>query len=89
MTANGLAMRSAFKLRHLKRLKMKQGTEVSTTGTEALRIAGVGTRLFGVYSPEDDLLSVHATEEGAEDNKGNYEKQHGEGFYVDYVMLQP
>ena len=49
----------------------------------------VGTRLFGIYSPEDDLLAVHATQDGAEENKANYEKHHGEGFYVDYVMLQP
>lgn len=61
----------------------------NATSDEALPIAGVGTRLFGVYSPEDDLLAVHATEDGAEDNKANYEKQHGEVFYVDYVMLQP
>jgi len=68
---------------------MKQGTEVFESTDKALHIAGVGTRLFGVYSPEEDLLAVHATEEGAEENKGNYEKHHGEGFYVDYVMLQP
>jgi hypothetical protein len=68
---------------------MKQETEVSESTDKALHIAGVGTRLFGVYSPEDDLLAVHATEEGADDNKANYENQHGEGFYLDYVMLQP
>lgn len=56
---------------------------------KALHIAGVGTRLFGVYSPEEDLLAVHATEQGAEENKGKYEKHHGKGFYVDYVMLHP
>lgn len=68
---------------------MKQGIEISENTDKALHIACVGTRLFGVYSPEDDLLAVHATEDGAEDNKVKYEKQHGEGFYVDYVMLQP
>ena len=68
---------------------MEQGTEVSESTDKALHIAGVGTRLFGVYSPEEDLLSVHATEQGAEENKANYEKHHGEGFYIDYVMLQP
>lgn len=68
---------------------MKQGTEVSESTDKALHIAGVGTRLFGVYSPEEDLLAVHATEQGAEENKAKYEKHHGEGFYVDYVMLQP
>jgi len=67
---------------------MKQGTEVSESADKALHMAGVGTRLFGVYSPEEDLLAVHATEQGAEENKANYEKHHGEGFYVDYVMLQ-
>ena len=32
---------------------MKQGTEVSESTDKALHIAGVGTRLFGVYSPEE------------------------------------
>ena len=69
---------------------MKQGTEVSTTGTEALRIAGVGTRLFGVYSPDDNLLSVHLTEEGAQENKRAFEKNYKvEGYTVDYVILNP
>ena len=35
----------------------------------------VTKELYGVYSPEDDLLSVHYTENGAEENKKNYEKQ--------------
>ena len=56
---------------------------------EQLRIGGVSTFFFGVYSPENDLLAVHATEDGAEKNKINYEKHYGDGFYVDYVMLQP
>jgi len=68
---------------------MKQGTEVSETTDKALHTAGVDTRIFGVYSPEDYLLALHVTEDGAEQNKANYEKQHGDGFYVDYVMLQP
>jgi hypothetical protein len=74
-------------------MKDKLTTNVHSEQVFPLAQAGgaaysIGTRLFGVYSPEDDLLAVHATEEGADDNKANYEKQHGEGFYVDYVMLQ-
>lgn len=69
---------------------MKQRTEVSTTGTEALHIAGVGTRFFGVYSPDDNLLSVHLTEEGAEENRKAFEKNYKiEGYTVDYVILNP
>ena len=69
---------------------MKQGTEASTTGTEALRIAGVGTRLFGVYSPDDNLLSVHISEDGAEENKTAFEENYKiKGYYVDYVILNP
>jgi hypothetical protein len=69
---------------------MKQGTEVSKSTDKALHIAGVGTRLFGVYSPDDSLLSVHLSEEGAEENKNNFEKNYKiEGYYVDYVMLYP
>ena len=67
---------------------MKQGTEVSTTGTEALRIASVGTRLYGVYSPDDNLLSVHITQEGAEYRKFQFENSYKiEGYYIDYVIL--
>jgi len=67
---------------------MKQGTEVSESTDKALHIAGVGTRLFGVYSPDDNLLSVHISEEGAEENKTSFEKNYKiEGYYVDYVIL--
>lgn len=47
----------------------------------------VTKELYGVYSPEDDLLSVHYTESGAEENKNNYEKHHGDNFYVDKVII--
>ena len=43
--------------------------------------------LYGVYSTEDDLLSVHYTESGAEENKKYYEKHHGDNFYVDKVTI--
>ena len=43
--------------------------------------------LYGVYTPEDELTAVHKTEEGANKNKDLYESQHGEGFYVDVVVL--
>ena len=43
--------------------------------------------IYGLYSPEDDLLSIHRTEIGANKNKESYEAQHGEGFYVDLVTL--
>lgn len=69
---------------------MKQGIKVSESTDKALHIAGVGTRLFGVYSPDDSLLSVHVSEEGAEENKNAFEKNYKiEGYYVDYVMLHP
>jgi len=44
-------------------------------------------KLWGVYSPEDELLAVHSTEDGAELNFGRYLRQHGEGFYVDIVVV--
>lgn len=69
---------------------MKQGTEVSENTDKALHIAVVGTRLFGVYSPDDNLLSVHLTEEGAEENREAFEKNYKiEGYTVDYVILNP
>lgn len=46
-------------------------------------------RLFGVYSPENELLAVHKTEEGAEENRKKYTKAHGAGFYVDFVVVHP
>ena len=45
------------------------------------------SKLFGLYSPEGDLLSVHKTEIGANKNKERIEAQHGEGFYVDYGII--
>ncbi len=47
------------------------------------------TYLFGVYSPDEDLVAVHRTEEGAIQNKDHYENHHGEGFYVDIVLIHP
>ena len=69
---------------------MKKGTEVSESTDKALNITGGGTRLFGVYSPDDSLLSVHVSEECAEENKTAFEKNYKiEGYYVDYVLLHP
>jgi hypothetical protein len=45
--------------------------------------------LFGVYSPEEELLSVHRTSGGAEENKESHVKAHGEGFSVDHVVIHP
>ena len=42
---------------------------------------------YGLYSPEDDLLSVHYTIFGAKKNKEQFEKTHGEGFYIDKVLI--
>ena len=81
------AMKKAGDFRMLIRNLRKQKEQDERK--QALALFDVGTRLFGVYSPEEDLLAVHLTEQGAEENKANYEKHHGEGFYVDYVMLQP
>lgn len=43
--------------------------------------------IYGLYSPDEDLLSIHRTEIGANKNKERFEVQHGEGFYVDLVTL--
>ena len=57
---------------------------------EQLNLCSVDIHLFGVYSPDDNLLSVHISEEGAEENKNAFEKNYKiEGYYVDYVMLHP
>lgn len=42
---------------------------------------------YGLYSPEDDLLSVHSTKFGAKENLKQFEKDHGEGFYIDTVVI--
>ena len=55
-----------------------------------LHIADVDRRLFGVYSPEHNLLSVHISKDGAEKNKTAFERNYKiEGYYVDCVMLRP
>ncbi len=57
--------------------------------TEQEHDTNKGPILYAVFSPEDDLLAVHATKHGAEENKAKYQKEHGEGFYVDSVILNP
>ncbi|GAG60149.1 unnamed protein product [marine sediment metagenome] len=44
-------------------------------------------KLYGVYSDNERLLAVHATEEGANENKDKWAKQHGNTFYVDFVTV--
>jgi hypothetical protein len=67
---------------------MKPKTEVSKKIDKALHLASIGQRLFGLYSPDNILLSVHLTEKGAEENKNNFERNYKiEGYYVDYVIL--
>ena len=44
-------------------------------------------KLFGLYSPEDDLISVHETEVAAMKNWKIFIEAHGEGFYVDFVTI--
>lgn len=43
--------------------------------------------LYGLYSPEDDLMFVHKTKQGADLNKDIYQKAHGEGFYVEPIQI--
>jgi len=43
--------------------------------------------IYGLYSPDNGLLSIHRTEIGANKNKEYYETEYGEGFYVDFVTL--
>lgn len=47
------------------------------------------SRFFGVYSPREDLLKVCKTKKRAMYERAIYESQHGEGFYVDRVLLYP
>lgn len=57
---------------------------------EVWGLCSVGARLFGVYSPEDSLLSVHLSAEGAHKNKEAFEDNYKVyGYYVDYVILNP
>ena len=60
-------------------------TEQKMDANELLPL--VNNRLWGVYSPEEDLLAVHKTAEGANENSSKYKNAHGEGFYVDYVIV--
>lgn len=43
--------------------------------------------LIGVYSLENELLTVHRTQEGAEERKRILEKEHGLCFYIDSVKI--
>lgn len=53
----------------------------------ALHKADVSTSLYGLYSPEDELMFVHKTREGAKKHQYEFEKAHGLGFYVDPVIV--
>jgi hypothetical protein len=44
-------------------------------------------KLYGIYSPGDELLFVHKTKDGAEKHQYEFEKEHGMGFYVDPVII--
>lgn len=55
--------------------------------TAQLGMGAVSNRLFGLYSPEDELMFVHKTKEGAKKHQYEFEKAHGTGFYVDSVMV--
>lgn len=54
---------------------------------ENLNISDVSISLFGLYSPEDELMFVHKTKEGAKKHQYEFEKAHGKGFYVDSVVV--
>lgn len=47
------------------------------------------SRLKGVYSPENELLKVCKTTKRAMYERAIYEKEHGDGFYVDKILLYP
>jgi hypothetical protein len=47
------------------------------------------SRFYGVYSPKDDLLKVCKTKKRAMYERSIYEKQHGDGFYIDRVLIYP
>jgi hypothetical protein len=65
-------------LKHIKRFNEAQGN---------LNISDVSISLFGLYSPEDELMFVHKTKEGAKKHQYEFEKAHGIGFYIDTVMV--
>ena len=58
-------------------------------------IAGIvldSVQLYGVYNENDNLISVHQTEEGAEENKrklygGDFIRYDDGEYYVDFVTL--
>ena len=52
-----------------------------------LRLADVSTRLYGLYSIDNELMFVHKTREGAKKHQYEFEKEHGMGFYVDPVIV--
>ena len=57
--------------------------------TQAINIPVVISRYIGVYSPENELLHIHKTKKGAMKHRNEYEAQHGEGFYIDNVVVLP
>jgi hypothetical protein len=45
-------------------------------------------KIYGVYSPENDLLEIHKTKEGAEKSREICETEFRQvGFYIDEVEL--
>jgi hypothetical protein len=44
--------------------------------------------LYGLYDSNDQLLAVHATEKGAEENKIRYEKRSPfDVYHIDFVVV--
>ena len=66
--------------------EVNKNTELNDTDKK-LNISDVSISLFGLYSPEDELMFVHKTEEGAMKHQYEFEKAHGIGFYVASVMV--
>lgn len=44
-------------------------------------------RLFGLFSPEDELMFVHKTREGAKKHQYEFEKAYGLGFYINTIIV--
>lgn len=44
--------------------------------------------LYGIYNDDDYIVSVHKTEEGANENLESWNKKE-EGHYVDIVVVLP
>ena len=69
-------------------INMENSNDVQNTtnvGNEVL--ADVSTRLYGLYSIDNELMFVHKTREGAKKHQYEFEKEHGMGFYVDPVIV--